>query len=293
MKRLLLLPSLWKYDFVFIHREASPAGPPWLEWVIAKIFWKKIIYDFDDAIWMSDEFTESNLLKVLKWRQKVQQIIKSSWKISCGNQFLKNYASQFNKNSFLNPTTIDTLNLHKSPRSLNFDKKDKITIGWTGSHSTIKYLEIVHPILFSLSSKYKNVEFIIIANAKPTILLERLQFIEWSLLTEIEDLSKIDIGIMPLPNDDWSKGKCGFKLLQYMALGIPCIGSKVGANIEIVNDGINGFLCSTEEEWFVALEKLILDENLRSFIGSNGRSTIVDKYSVQSNEDNFLKFFNL
>ncbi|GAB1445792.1 hypothetical protein MASR2M41_15170 [Flammeovirgaceae bacterium] len=204
-----------------------------------------------------------------------------------------NYALQFNQKSFLNPTTIDVTNVHKPSLNLNLRKKDKIVIGWTGSHSTVKYLEIVYPILFTLSHKYKNVEFIIIANAKPTIQLERLQFIEWSLLTEIEDLTKIDIGIMPLSDDEWSKGKCGFKLLQYMALGIPCIGSRVGANIEIVNNGVNGFLCSTEEEWLTTLEKLILDEGLRSTVGGAGRSTVVNRYSVQSNEDNFLKFFNL
>ncbi|MFZ1808157.1 MAG: glycosyltransferase family 4 protein [Cyclobacteriaceae bacterium] len=292
IKRFLLIPAISQYDIVFIHREATPFGPPWIEWIAAKIFKKRIIYDFDDAIWMKDESNERRLISLLKCRKKIKSIIKWSWKISCGNQFLKDYASQYNINSFLNPTTIDTENLHKI-QAYGSNKKNNIVIGWTGSHSTVKYLDSLYPVFLALSKKHGNIKFIVIANVKPTISLETLHFIEWNIQTEIEDLAKIDIGTMPLPDDEWSKGKCGFKLLQYMALGIPCIGSKVGANLDIVEDGINGFLCSSEEAWFQSLEKLIKDENLRSTIGRNGRKTIVNKYSVQSNEGNFLKLFNL
>lgn len=293
IKRFLLLPSIRQYDYIFIHREATPFGPPWFEWIVAKILKKRIIYDFDDAIWMNDESYEGRLLRLLKYRKKIKLIIEWSWKISCGNKFLKEYASQYNKNSILNPTTIDTENLHKKTEVNDFNKKNDITIGWTGSHSTLKYLNFLFPVFLRLAKKYNNIKFIVIANTRPTISLETLQFIEWNILTEIEDLVKIDIGIMPLSDDEWSKGKCGFKLLQYMALGIPCIGSKVGANIDIVEDGENGFLCTTEESWFQTLEKLINNESLRSIIGSNGRKTILNKYSVQSNEGNFLKLFNL
>ncbi len=297
LKRVYVLAITPSFYFVFIHREATPLGPPVIEWFIAKILRKKIIYDFDDAIWLTDRKDESAVLRSLKWRQKVKAICQWSYKVSAGNEYLCAYARQFNKNVVLNPTTIDTEKTHNRslynpplPRERG-PGGEALTIGWTGSHSTLKYLEELQPVLKQVEEKYANVTFLVIADQPPPMQLQRLSFIKWHAQTEIEDLMKMDIGIMPLPDDEWAKGKCGFKALQYMALEIPAVVSPVGVNTEIIANGEEGFLCASGSEWFDALKKLIDNKNLRMELGKNGRRKVLEHYSVSSNTSTFLSLF--
>src|SRR5690606_4454603 len=167
----------------------------------------------------------------------------------------------------------------------------KITIGWTGSHSTLKYLKEIEPVLQYLETKYPHVQILIIADKKPDLQLQNLEFIKWNKETEAEDLSKIDIGIMPLPDDEWSKGKCGFKALQYMAMEIPCVISPVGVNAQIIDHGINGFLAESDQAWITHLEHLINNQSARVLLGKAGRKKIIENYSVLSNTANFLSLF--
>lgn len=288
-RRFAILFSLSKYDFIFIHREAAPIGPPIFEWVISKVFNKRIIYDFDDAIWLSDP-SESRLLAILKWKKKIGQICKWSYKISCGNAYLANFAKEYNDNVVVNPTTIDTLNVHQ-PELYPHAKSDKLTIGWTGTHSTLFYLKSFIPIIKNIERDY-NLEFLVIANRKPEFELSSLRFIPWNAQTEIKDLLQIDIGIMPLTDDQWSVGKCGFKALQFMALGIPCLASPVGVNKQIIKNDVNGILCETDEDWEKGLRLLIKDASKRKSLGTKGRETVKEEYSVDSNTTNFLGLFD-
>jgi glycosyltransferase involved in cell wall biosynthesis len=276
---------------VFIHREITPIGPPVFEWIVAKIFRKRIIYDFDDAIWLTDNSEEGWLLRMLKWRSKVFDICRWSFKVSCGNHYLMSSASAVNSNVVCVPTTIDTLNVHNPERYPRRKDPESVIIGWTGSHSTIKYLEQVAPVLRSIENIFPHVGFVFIANERPELGLSRAQFIPWASATEIDDLLTIDIGIMPLPDDDWTKGKCGFKALQYMALETPCVVSPVGVNAVMITHGEEGFLANTEEEWYRFLSLLITDRALRSRMGKKGRSKVVDHYSVLSNTRVFLSLF--
>ncbi len=285
---LLIAPS---YDFIFIHREVAPIGPPIFEWILAKIFRKRIIYDFDDAIWLTDRVQESPLLKILKWRQKVKDICRWSYKVSCGNEYLRRFALQHNSNTIYNPTTIDYKNKHNPVWHESKEIDEQIVIGWTGSHSTLKYLHAIEPVLQKLENLFPFISFLTIADQPPPLHLERLTFIKWNPQTEIADLLKMDIGIMPLPDDEWSKGKCGFKALQYMALEIPSVVSPVGVNTMIINHETEGFLCRSNEEWLLALEKLIIDKDLRIKLGKAGRKKVIDHYSVSSNTSNFLSLF--
>lgn len=292
-KRCLLIFHLSGYDWVFIHREVTPAGPPIFEWIIAKVFRKKIIYDFDDAIWLTDRKNESIVFRIIKWRSKVASICKWSYRVSAGNEYLCAYARQFNKNVMYNPTTIDTDHLHNT--DVYDVKKDsnKIIIGWTGSHSTLKYLKEAEPALAELEKKYPQLELLVIADKPPTLSLTNVRFLPWSFETEIKGLLEADMGIMPLPNDEWAKGKCGFKALQYMALEIPAIISPVGVNTTIVESGADGYFASTTSEWLSTLEVLINDAALRKRMGKNGRTKIINYYSVGSNSPTFLKLFSV
>lgn len=291
IRRIIFLPSLIGADFVFIFREASPVGPPVFEWFISKILRKKIIYDFDDAIWMTDNNQELWIEKLVRWRSKVALICKWSYKVSCGNQYLCDYAKRYNQQVVLNPTTIDTETLH-NPGLYTKAPSSSITIGWTGSHSTLKYLKEIEDTLQQIEQEFPTVQFLVIANKKPDLHLNRLLFIPWRKETEAVDLLKIDIGIMPLPEDEWTKGKCGFKALQYMAMEIPSVVSAVGVNQNIINHGINGFLSTTHAEWFNYLTELLRNEQLRTAMGRSGRKKIVENYSVASNSPVFLSLFS-
>lgn len=296
LKRFFLLPAILKYEFIFIHREAAPFGPPLFEWIVAKMFRKKIIYDFDDAIWLTDKSRESVLERTLRFRNKVASICKWSYKVSCGNSYLVDYAKQFNKNVFFNPTTIDTINYHNPQLFEKTKLKTQlglsgIVVGWTGSNSTLKYLENLQSVLQRFENTDTKIYFLVIADRPPTLNFNNLIYKKWTAATEISDLLLADIGIMPLPDDEWTKGKCGFKILQYMALSIPSVASAVGVNSQIVQQGINGYLCSTEDDWVTQLTTLINDATLRQRIGEKGRNTVIQHYSTASNSENFLRLF--
>lgn len=291
LRRPLDLFSIMPADFVFIHREAIPFGPPIFEWIVGKVFQKKIIYDFDDAIWLTDKKEEPLIDRIFRWRCKAGSICKWSYKVSCGNEYLQQYAKRFNRNCVLNPTTIDSENLHNRELYTTQKSEKRIVIGWTGSHSTLKYLYRLEIVLQKIQKKFEQVDILVVADKKPIMNLDRISYKSWSKESEITNLLQADIGIMPLPDDDWTKGKCGFKALQYMALEIPAVISPVGVNKEIVRHEANGYLCNSDDEWILILEKLIASKTLREQIGKAGRQTVIDRYSVSSNALNFFSLF--
>jgi glycosyltransferase involved in cell wall biosynthesis len=288
INRLTLLPKINSFDYVFIHREAAPLGPPLIEFLIAKVLRKKIIYDFDDAIWLPNYSESNKFFSFLKRYSNSKTICRWAYKISCGNDYLCRFARNYNNNVIYNPTTIDTENYHN--RVSNQDR-DVFVIGWTGSHSTTRYLNEIIEVLGRLEKKYR-FELHVIADIAPNINLNSMRFIKWTKQNEINDLLQFSIGIMPLKDDQWASGKCGFKALQYMALGIPALVSPVGVNTKIVDDGINGFICKSDEDWERNIEQLILNRERLLKMSEMTRKKIVDKYSVKSNTDNFLSLFS-
>jgi glycosyltransferase involved in cell wall biosynthesis len=289
-KRFSMLFTVSQYDFVFIHREITPLGPPVFEWIITSVYKKKLIYDFDDAIWLSDRRGETKLFQFLKWRSKVKSICKWSYKVSCGNAYLRDFAKQFNNCVVLNPTTIDTEKLHNPDLYKKNEQTHSLVIGWTGSYSTLKYLEDLQPVLNKIAENF-DVSFLVIADRAPQIHLNSLTFLKWNIATEMTDLLKFDIGIMPLPDDEWAKGKCGFKALQYMAMGIPTIASPVGVNSSIIEHGISGLLASSQEDWIKNLELLISNSQLQKSLKKNSRNKVISQFSVSSNAPTFLSLF--
>lgn len=287
LQRLLLIFQVSKFDYVFIHREALPLGPPMLEFVLTRIFNKKVVYDFDDAIWLPNTSSQNKIASIFKYHQKVKWICKWSWKISCGNGFLADYALKYNKNVMVNPTTID-LDYHVP--GINQVSKTPLVVGWTGTHSTTKYLNEIAPVLSDLLKEYP-IKILIISDQKPDWDVANYEFIKWNKDQEIEQLNRIDVGIMPLKDTIWEKGKCGFKALQYMALEIPAVVSDVGVNKEIIEHGVDGYLCVNHEDWKKDLVELITSEKKRKTMGVMGRTKVKATYSVQSNASIFLSLF--
>jgi glycosyltransferase involved in cell wall biosynthesis len=287
LKRTVHLFQIRKADVVFIHREAAPFGPPVFEWFIAKILRKRIVYDFDDAIWLPNFSPQHRNVHRLKAYWKVQQIVRWSYKVSVGNQFLAEYARRLNANVVVVPTTIDP-SIHNNAWVAY--PINPWVIGWTGTHTTVHYLLPLVPVLEQLAQEIPFV-FRVISNEPPAFDVPNLEFIPWKKSTEIEDLAKFSVGVMPLSDDDWSKGKCGFKALQYMALGIPTVASNVGVNVEIIEHGVNGFLAETPQEWLFCLRQIYRDKNLCKAVGNAAVETVHSRYSVAANRALYLTLF--
>ncbi|HNW96948.1 MAG TPA: glycosyltransferase family 4 protein [Bacteroidales bacterium] len=285
--RSLDLKNLKNYDCVFVQREALMFRS--IKFEKAFSMHSKLVFDFDDAIWLMDVSEGNKKWKWLKNPAKTEQIIKLSHMVFAGNKYLFDYASLFNKNVKIVPTTIDT-DYHKK-KTLK-KNNDKICIGWTGSITTIKHFRMAENFLKKIKDNFGDkIYFKLIGSETYENEKLKLKGIRWNKETEIDDLSEIDIGIMPLPNDEWTKGKCGFKGLQYMALEIPTVMSAIGVNNEIIQDGENGFLANTEEEWIEKISQLIESKELREKLGAGGRQTVIEKYSVESQKNYYLAYF--
>jgi glycosyltransferase involved in cell wall biosynthesis len=286
VRRIRDLISLNDYEIVFIFRDAFFFGT-FIERFISKRK-IKMIYDFDDAIWLLDKNPNQGIFNKLKNPSKTNTIIGLVDSVIAGNEYLANYALKLNKNVQIIPSTID-FNEY-SPVKKN---KNQVCIGWTGSFSTIKHFEMIIPVLERIKWKYQNlVYFKLIGDSSYRYPELQIKGIEWRANTEVKDLSELDVGIMPLPDNPWTRGKCGMKGLQYMALEIPTIMSPVGVNKKIIQDGLNGFLAITEDEWFDKLSQLIESKELREKLGKAGRETVEDKYSVKANAHKYLDALN-
>lgn len=277
------------FDIIFVQREAFMTGSAYFEKQFARSG-AKLVFDFDDSIWLLDTSKANRKWAWLKSEKKTGEIIAASDLVFAGNAYLAAYAKQFNSNTIVIPTTIDT-DLFR--RSSAYGNSEKICIGWSGSITTIKHFEQAVPFLKVIQEKYPGrVCFKVMGDAgyrNPELGIEG---IGWSSASEVETLQSFDIGIMPLPDDEWVKGKCGLKGLSYMALEVPTVMSGVGVNPEIIRDGENGFLAGSPEEWIDRLSQLIESFELRKKIGEAGRRTVVESYSTASQKNRYLSAFN-
>jgi glycosyltransferase involved in cell wall biosynthesis len=282
------------FDIIFIQREANFLGNSTFE---QKAFESgaKVIFDFDDSIWLEDTSPGNKKWSWLKQPRKFFDNLRYAHTIIAGNEYLAEKARSVNKNVVVIPTTVET-ELHRKMEDVRGQMADGlqvITLGWSGSISTIKHFEMLLPVLKKLKEKYGDkINFKIIGQENYHNKELKITSVTWSEKTEIEQLNTFDIGLMPLPDDEWANGKCGLKGLTYMSCEIPTVMSKVGVNKEIIQNGVNGFLASTEKEWMEVLCKLIDDASLRKTIGTTGRKTVLEKYSVEANKEKYLKAFS-
>lgn len=274
------------YDVIFIQREAFMTGSVFFERLFSRSK-ALMIFDFDDAIWLDDTSASNKNLAWLKRPQKTAGIIALSDAVIAGNSFLASYAGQFNPNVNVIPTVIDT-NVYL-PENTDPFPSQKICIGWSGSKTTVKHFAIIIPVLRKLKKKFgERIGFKLIGDKNFNAENLEIECSDWQFESEVSELGKIDIGLMPLPDDEWSKGKCGFKALQYMALEIPPVISPVGMNTEIVQHGVNGFFATSEEEWISCISLLIESHELRKKMGYEARKTVIKRYSVQSQLESLI-----
>ncbi len=280
------LDALRDFDLVYLFREAALLGPPWFERKIARSG-VPLVFDFDDAIFFSYKSPSNGYLSYLKFPGKTAEICRLSAHVMAGNEFLADYARANNENVTIIPTTIDTDKYAFIDRVVD---PDIVTIGWSGSFSTIQHLDTIRDVLQELAQT-ENFRLRVIGTPVYKIPGVDVEAIQWLSETELDDLRQIDIGLMPLPDDNWSQGKCGLKALQYMALGVPSICSPVGVNSTIIKDGENGFLAGSKAEWIEKIKLLIHSPELRRKLGLAGRATVEGAYSAKVVAPRVLEVF--
>jgi glycosyltransferase involved in cell wall biosynthesis len=266
------LLTSFRYNIIFVHRQTLPGGSLVIEKILKKMG-KKIIYDFDDAIFIPSD--SKNGWNTIKEHIKIADLI------IVGNSYLADYAKKYNKNVYIVPSVID---IKKYKIKNDYSIKSNLKIGWIGSPSTAKFIENIRGVLYKLS---KEIKFeLILIGGKIELDGINTKYIEWSEENEVSELPGFDIGISPLPDNEWTRGKCGVKLLQYMTVGLPTVSSPVGVHKDIIQNGVNGFLAHDNNEWYEIIKKLINDQDLRERIGKQARNTIENKYNLEkaSNE---------
>jgi glycosyltransferase involved in cell wall biosynthesis len=263
-----------EFDLVYVFREGALLGPALAERLLT---WNGVpyVFDFDDAVWIRYVSPANSYLSYLRFPGKTSGLCRRARHVMAGNAYLRDYALRFNPHVSTIPSTID---LDKY-RVLSNRVPARRVIGWTGSYSSEHYLEVVRPVLETLRKEF---EFRVVVIGGSSFRAEGVdvEHRPWRSATEAADLADVDIGLMPLPDSKWTRGKCGLKALQYMALGIPAVVSPVGVNADIVRDGENGFLARTADDWAHALKRLLIDPDLRSRLGRAGRATVERSYSA-------------
>ncbi len=275
-RRCSAVANARKYDLILVHCEAFPYLPPFFESYFA---WSgiKYVYDFDDAIFHQYDQHPNRVLR-LAYRNKISSVISRAALVFAGSPYLAQYAKKFNQRVEVLPTVIDLQRYHV--RGGPHPGERPFTIGWIGSPSTARQLSSIEPALAeACGDGYSGVT--IIGSGKVNLQGFPCELLPWQGQTEVADIQKFDVGIMPLADTPWERGKCGFKLIQYMACGIPVVASPVGVNAEIVEHGVNGFLAGTQQEWAWALKKLRDNPELRREMGQAGRAKVEREYCLQ------------
>ena len=278
-RRLKVLRELDQYDLVLLYREAIPIGPPVIERAIARRG-LPIVFDFDDAIFLPNVSEANRAISFLKDTSRPAKIIAFSRHVVVGNAFLGAFARQFNPAVTVIPTAVDTARFVPRPDRERLPEGGPV-VGWIGSPTTYHYLESLAGVLKDAARDHSFVLHVSGAGKPVHFDGVRVHEVPWALDREVELFNSCDIGVYPLDDDDWSRGKCGFKAIQFMACGVPVVAAAVGVNREIIRDGENGFLASSPQEWREKLARLLTDAPLRERFSRAGRQTIEDRYSLR------------
>jgi len=278
-RRIKDLFKLQGCDVVYIFMWATPIGLPFYEWLILKSG-KKIIYDFDDAV-----FDSSSYLSLLKGGYKCRFLIKHSHQIILSSPFLLDHCTKANRLSKVKyiPCSLDLRRFELKAS----EWPQKIVLGWTGTFSSKPYLDSIRDVFYEVN-KYLDIQIILITNFDYSLEGLDYEVIKWQESSEIDDLHKIDIGLYPLIKTSWALGKGGLKALQYMAVGIPAVATDFGTVKDFISHQENGFLVDSTEQWVDAIKAIAENPNLRNNIIMNARRTVETNYSVSHNEKEYL-----
>lgn len=289
LRRLQDLYRASHFDLVYVHLWVTPLGLPLFEWLL-KLRNPNIIYDIDDLIYLKSNSKNNAFISLIKGRKKPIYLMKIAKHVIVCTPLLEQFVMQYNDAVTDISSTINTSTY--IPK-VDYSIKDELIIGWSGSHSTSKYLYLLSDVFRELNNEI-NFKLYVIGDKDFHIDGIDIESVEWNVNSEVEDLRKIDIGLYPLPDEEWVYGKSGLKALQYMALGIPTIATAIGANYRVIEHGISGFLIppGTDQVWKDTIIKLYNNIELRKRVGQKARERVVKLYSIESNKVKYLSAFS-
>lgn len=264
-------------DLVWISRDLVQGYP-----TFERMTKRPRILDADDAIWMSRPFGKYGQ----PWAARGMDAV------IAGNDYIAEYYSRYCRTVYILPTAIDTRRY--TPRPPEADPPERFVIGWTGMRTTYKYLERIEPAVKRFLDEHHDAQLLLISNEpwKPALIpMDRIRFCPWTPQDETRLLHEMTVGLMPLPDDPWTRGKCSFKMLQYMAAALPVIVSPVGMNQQVLEKGYIGLSAQTEDQWLDALEALYRDRSLCGTMGKTGRQVVEQHYSVAIIADKLADIF--
>lgn len=260
LARRQLFRQAAKYDGIFLHKK----GLNFIDAFFLPKYSKKIIYDLDDAIMYKDKFPERD--SRVRFRRFARSA-KLADMVVAGNSYLAEHASRFNRNVVILPTGLD-IDTYKIETDIQND--GKVRLVWIGSRSTLKYLADIKPALEQIGSRFSNVTLRIVCDDFFDLKNMEVEKIQWSMERQAIDLATSHIGLAPLPDNRFTRGKCGFKILQYQAAGLPVVASPVGVNSEYVRQNVTAFLATDNREWIEKITRLIENPKLRRQMGNKG-----------------------
>lgn len=275
------------YDGIYVFLWVTPFGSTLFERLYVLLA-KKIIYDIDDLVFLKPKSKANPIAQLFKSSEKMIYLMKKANHVITCTPYLDEFVRKYNDKTTDISSTINTDTYIPTNKYSN-DKP--ITLGWSGSFSTSKYLKLLKVVLKKIQQKY-NARILIIGDASFKIEGLEVEAVAWSQKEEVVMLSSIDIGLYPLPDEEWVYGKSGLKALQYMALGIPTIATAIGANFRVIENEVSGFLVESEEEWEDRICSLIESPELRKSIGLEARKKVEKYYSVNANKETYLKILN-
>ncbi|MDQ1728477.1 MAG: hypothetical protein QOD33_602 [Pyrinomonadaceae bacterium] len=286
--RIKLLGDLKRFDAVFVYREAALLGPAFLEKMVARRG-VPIIYQLDDPLFVPYTSPSNGYLSYLKFFGKIAEICRLAKVVMVNSTPIREYVSQYNQNIWQVPSVVDTRQYVFRPQSKE-TKSGEVCLGWSGSPTTIGNIKVIAGALAKLAKRVPH-RVHLIGGTEFDLPAVQYSAQKWAAETEVDDLRKIQVGMVPLPLNEWNKWKFYMKTAQYMALGIPTVATPLGSNPEVVQHGVTGFLANTDDEWVEYLGRLIQDEELRSRMSRAAAQTAQEKYSLQSNTPKIIAAF--
>jgi glycosyltransferase involved in cell wall biosynthesis len=287
-RRLSKLRHAGAYDIVYLQRELFPFGPPFFERLL-KQRGAVLFFDYDDALFIKKPSRYNPLATVLRSAGKTFTLFGLVDCVVAGNNWLRDRAREHGACAVTLDVAEDTQRIRMHAPHTN---ERPVTIGWLGSKSTVKYLREIEPVLQEVARRYPGVRFEVVGGGEFSQAGVPWVVTEWSLESELEALARFDIGLMPLPNEDWAKGKSGGKARTYMTAGVVPICAGIGYNLELIRDGETGFLCTTHEQWLDRICSAIEDAALRQRVATNARHDVEQRFSLTGQAQKMRSLFD-
>jgi glycosyltransferase involved in cell wall biosynthesis len=287
VNRVMDLFRIHNYDVVYVFLWVAPFSPPLFEKLTRRLA-KKVIYDIDDLVFLNPPSSSNPFVHYLRSSRNHISLMKSANHVITCTPYLDQFVRKYNQNTTDISSTINTK--HYKPR-IDYSVKGKFTIGWSGSHTTSKYLHLLDNVFKDLSQDY-DFTLLVMGDSDFKLPGVNVEALPWKEEYEVDVISRFEIGVYPLPDEQWVYGKSGLKALQYMALGIPTIATGLGTIFRIIKDRENGFLVNSDQEWKGRIVELIKNQSLRKEIGKKAAKTVEESYSVNATKDTYLSILH-